>query len=605
MSDASDPQIKIFISSTKECYVPSNRLLIPVQVGAALSDEHFETMYHDDDGQDNISAKNRSYCELTTQYWAWKNVDAKYYGFMHYRRYFIFNESAHYETNAFSDVICNTLNAYTANRYLIDEGEMASLIEKYDVIAPERGGFVNNMSIYRQYSKAPVHEIKDLDCVLDIIREMHPEFSGIADYYLKSNRGYFCNMFIMKSEIFHDYSAWLFSILDEFAKRTDISNYDYAKYRVFGYLAERLCGIYLTYLRDVKKVRFKELQRTLFKNVADPEVRPLKMKTDCVLCLSANERYVPYLSVMLESIAANSNAEKTYDIVVLTRDIRKNSQNILSQQISAYSNISLRFYDVSYLMDGNEGLFTRGHFSIETYYRYFIQDIFSGYEKVLYLDSDMIVNRDISELYSTNLGEYAVAAVRDADTAGLYNGFERGKKEYMDNVLKIKEPYDYFQAGTILFNLEKMKAIATSRELIEFTKSGKWQLLDQDVLNYYCQGQVLFLDPSWNVMVDWRHIRKDKIIARAPAELYFGYLESRNHPSIIHYAGPDKPWEMPDMDFADLFWRYARNSPYYEILLNDLMNKHSTKNHRISIMEMKMAVRERCGKIWKKIREGQ
>ena len=44
-------------------------------------------MLHDDEG-DNISNKNKTYCELTAQYWAWKNMEADYYGFFHYRRYF-------------------------------------------------------------------------------------------------------------------------------------------------------------------------------------------------------------------------------------------------------------------------------------------------------------------------------------------------------------------------------------------------------------------------------------------------------------------------------------------------------------------------------------
>ena len=76
------PDIRIFIACHKPTYVPENPLLYPVQVGSALAKSHFEGMQRDDEG-DNISVKNPEYCELTAQYWAWKNVSCDYYGFFH------------------------------------------------------------------------------------------------------------------------------------------------------------------------------------------------------------------------------------------------------------------------------------------------------------------------------------------------------------------------------------------------------------------------------------------------------------------------------------------------------------------------------------------
>ena len=85
-----DPNIKIYVVCHKPSYVPPNPYLYPIQVGTALAKEALEGMLHDNEG-DNISKKNKSYCELTAQYWAWKNEEADYYGFFHYRRYFSFD----------------------------------------------------------------------------------------------------------------------------------------------------------------------------------------------------------------------------------------------------------------------------------------------------------------------------------------------------------------------------------------------------------------------------------------------------------------------------------------------------------------------------------
>ena len=75
------PKIKIYISCHKDCFVPEHPFLFPIQVGCAISEKRLPFALHDDEGE-NISSKNKMYCELTAQYWAWKNdTDADYYGF--------------------------------------------------------------------------------------------------------------------------------------------------------------------------------------------------------------------------------------------------------------------------------------------------------------------------------------------------------------------------------------------------------------------------------------------------------------------------------------------------------------------------------------------
>ena len=81
--------IKILISCHKETDYIKNEIFQPVQGGCALGRKPLVGMLRDDDGE-NISKKRNEYCELTTQYWAWKNLKADYYGFCHYRRYFCF-----------------------------------------------------------------------------------------------------------------------------------------------------------------------------------------------------------------------------------------------------------------------------------------------------------------------------------------------------------------------------------------------------------------------------------------------------------------------------------------------------------------------------------
>jgi len=557
--------IQILVVNHKPSYVPKNELLKPIQVGAAKSGKRLDGMaYYDDDG-DNISDRNRSYCEMTATYWAWKNLSADYYGQFHYRRYFSFSSRQDDDplpARAYPDV------ESVEQEIGLDTSVMRRMIESYDLIIPRKEDMkrvADSSSIYSHYKED--HYIKDLDHCLDYVAKHYPEVAVFNDA-IHESEGYFCNMFIMKNELFDGYCKFMFDALDDFEDKTDISQYDPYQYRVTGFLAERLTNIYIQYLQSLGKYKVKELQIAYFDHTdPKPTLEPVAKEGNIGIVMAANNYYVPYISSLLHSLAAHSSEKYTYDINIFHRDITSESMQLLIGEFADRKNIHIRFYDISSRYEEYKNLFTRGHFAIETYFRLFIQDIMTSYKKVLYLDGDMVINADVAELYETDIKGYLLAACPDPDTAGLYNGFEPQKKDYMDNVLKIKKPYEYFQAGVILFNLDEMRRTLDVNSLLKFAASYEWELLDQDVLNFIAQGKTKLVDMSWNVMYDWRRIRLKKIVALAPISLYDAYVKARQNPKIVHYAGPEKPWHEPEGDFATLYWQAARRSIFYEQII--------------------------------------
>lgn len=557
--------IQILVVNHKTSYVPDNDLLKPIQVGAARSDKKLEGMaYYDNEG-DNISDRNRSYCEMTATYWAWKNLDADYYGLFHYRRYFSFSPDQEIDqlpSRAYPDI------ESAEDQIGLDEKTMRSMIEAYDMVIPRKEDMkrvANSSSIYKHYKQD--HYVADLDYCLNYVAQHFPDVAPFNDV-LQESEGYFCNMFIMKKELFDGYCKFMFDVLDNFEKNNDISLYDPYQYRVTGFLAERLTNIYIQYLQSLGKYKIKELQIAYFDNTTPkPKLTPVAKENNVGIVLAANNYYVPYISTLIHSIANNSSEKYTYDINIFHRDITTESMKLLTGEFAERKNFRIRFYDVSSRYEEYKNLFTRGHFAIETYFRLFIQDIMTSYHKVLYLDGDMMINADVAELYQTDVHGYLLAACPDPDTAGLYNGFEPQKKDYMDNVLKIEKPYEYFQAGVILFNLDEMRKTLDVKSLLKFASSYEWELLDQDVLNFIAQGKTKLIDMSWNVMYDWRRIRLTKIVALAPVALYDAYVEAHKNPKIVHYAGPEKPWQDPECDFATLYWQTARQSVFYEQII--------------------------------------
>lgn len=251
-------EIKIYVSCHKDYYVPPCRLLLPVQAGAALAEERFSGKLQDDQGE-NISALNRFYCELTVQYWAWKNQKADWFGFFHYRRYLDFGRRRGPYT------LHITPSAGLMRRLGYDHGGRAErLIRRYQVIVPipERMG----CSVEEHYCQAPHHHRADLELVCRLIREQEPSFVPAMERYLRSDRIYFGNLFIMKSGFFDRYCRWLYGLLGAFDRQKDTQGYSPQELRVDGYLGERLLGIYITWLRE-QGVSVLEVPRAHFEGM--------------------------------------------------------------------------------------------------------------------------------------------------------------------------------------------------------------------------------------------------------------------------------------------------------------------------------------------------
>lgn len=259
------PNIKLFVCCHQQSKVPDHPLLVPIQVGAALSDQRFPGFISDDTGE-NISQQNRSYCELTAQYWAWKNADADFCGFFHYRRYLYPDTSAKYPYRLERTADLDTLNRLGYETF-------SEQIQKYDIIVPK--GENMYLPVREHYAKAKFHHEKDLCLVENIVREKYPAYIPAMERYLSGSICYFGNIYIMRKTVFQDYCAWLFDILAEFDRRVDTAGYSAQELRVDGYLAERLLGIY--YLAQQDKLRFSEIPRVHF----EPNKRMFFRKTCC------------------------------------------------------------------------------------------------------------------------------------------------------------------------------------------------------------------------------------------------------------------------------------------------------------------------------------
>jgi len=193
---------------------PTPDWLIPIQVGAALTSERIAAVT--DDASENISVKNPNYCELTALYWIWKNAvqEDGYYGLFHYRRWLDLREGA--------------VEKLTANNV--------------DVILPYPTMHEPDI---REHHARYIRE-EDWNAMLAALRELEPEYYEAYGSIFSQKYLYNYNILIAGAQVFRDYCAWLFPILER-TEELSVPRGAERRDRYIGYLGENLLTLYFMY----------------------------------------------------------------------------------------------------------------------------------------------------------------------------------------------------------------------------------------------------------------------------------------------------------------------------------------------------------------------
>ena len=293
--------IKIFASNRidLESKQINNSMIIPIRCGAVYDNRENISIAGDDTG-DNISSRRNEYCELTVQYWAWKNVDADYYGLCHYRRFLIF-PSTPLVSDPYGNVLLEKMDENSIKICgLENTKEMKKGIQGNDIIIsePYNVTYAGFHSIYEHFTESPAQHLGDLQIAVSVVKEMYPEYSEAIEKYLSGTLFYPCSLFIMRKAVFFEYCEWLFNVLGEIEKRVDTTNYNTTEKRLMGFLGERFLGVFYTYYTDKHPdAKTKIIQRALFLDTSKDEIKKMstieKMKKVAKRCLKSESK--PYI----------------------------------------------------------------------------------------------------------------------------------------------------------------------------------------------------------------------------------------------------------------------------------------------------------------------
>ncbi len=271
------------------------------------------------------------------------------------------------------------------------------------------------------------------------------------------------------------------------------------------------------------------------------------MKKEIPIFFSTDDNYIPYLDVALRSLIENASRDYDYRIIVMNTGVSEKSAETVKQ--NERSGVRIEFVNISeQLASIKSRLKDVYHFSIVTYYRMFIASLFPQYDKAVYLDCDLVVLGDISELYQTELGNHILGAAPEAFVQNT-----REFRLYAEKALGV-DPDTYVNAGVLLMNLAEYRRAGIEDQFIRLITEHDFDLLDPDqaYLNYLCAGRIHVLPNGWN---------------KEPMPLP---CEGRER--ILHYALYKKPWQYDDVMYGEYFWQYAKCSPFYEEICHRRQN---------------------------------
>ena len=257
---------------------------------------------------------------------------------------------------------------------------------------------------------------------------------------------------------------------------------------------------------------------------------------------STDDNYIPYLDVAIASLIDNSSKKYNYKIIVLNTGI--DPENVSKIKKNERDCVTIEFKDISSEIENIKSSFKDVyHFSIVTYYRLFIASLFPDYDKIIYLDCDLVVLGDVAELYNVDIGDNILAA---APEQFVQNTPEFRK--YAEKAIGV-DPDGYVNAGVLVMNLSEYRKREIEKKFISLITEYDFDLLDPDqaYLNYLCNGKIHVLPNGWN---------------KEPMP-----LPCEGCKNIVHYALYKKPWQYDDVMDGEHFWRYAEKSPFYSTIL--------------------------------------
>lgn len=266
-----------------------------------------------------------------------------------------------------------------------------------------------------------------------------------------------------------------------------------------------------------------------------------------LIVFTIDENYLEPFIVAIESFSHFHNVEK-YDLALVHSDISEDNIEKIRSYVKS-KNIS---FVVARIDDTFEKISVGYHFNSVIFYRLLLPSIFNNYEKLLYLDSDILFAGNVDKLFDISLDNKILAAVPKHEYAGV--------PVYLQHKINT-----YFASGLLLINVKEFNKFKIYDKCLNFLTNEEYKMPDQDALNVVVD-RWLELDLEYGVetfFLEMNNIKLNKII---------------KNPKIIQFSGSSKPWHFRNRHpYKQLYWKYLKMTPFKRYIPKDLTLLNFTK----------------------------
>lgn len=303
------------------------------------------------------------------------------------------------------------------------------------------------------------------------------------------------------------------------------------------------------------------------------------MKNSINIVLSSDNNYAQHVAVVAASILSNTK-EKVY-IHLLSDGIMAEKLSMIRESIDNLGGC-LHVYDMSEYKCFDD-LFTSGHISKAAYFRLDIANILpDSIDKVIYLDVDLLVCKDIGELWHSDLQGLPLGAVPDYGI--MASKRLMGQKH---NVIGLSFNDLYFNSGVVIMDLIQWRQQGYAEKVIKLASEGNLPHHDQDALNMIFMNKWAPLELKWNVIPPVFNLFLKIIFNK---KLENNAITARKDVAIMHYAGRYKPWEfVVNKGFNDKYYFYLSKTAFANVKMPQPSKNMKGKSIKRQIMRLKMA----------------
>ncbi|WP_407377530.1 glycosyltransferase [Methanobrevibacter sp.] len=265
-----------------------------------------------------------------------------------------------------------------------------------------------------------------------------------------------------------------------------------------------------------------------------------------------DEHYLMPTTVTITSLKINRDKFSNYSIFVITTDLSEESkQKLLSLSEEGFEIILREETLPDSLLKMKQ---VRGRVRPAAMMKFYLPEIFQHLPKILYLDSDIIIQKDLKPLFDIDISDCYAAVVDDIMSV---NG-----KEYHLKWLNFRENA-YFNSGVMLLNLDRMRKDNIPFQLFDYRRYGLNRFTDQDAFNVIFKGDVKYISPYYNLLTcffEWESV--DFLRDFYHEDFPYDPEERYRKATILHFGDTQKPWKYDIGYLSELYKSYYIKSPY-------------------------------------------